>query len=239
MKLTLQAALLAAIALVPASLASDADKDLQFEPVDGITSVDADLAVSKSLDGLDQKRESGGSLIDEIMALQQQLASMPTDAELRLRLQSILDELIARAKTTYLQEFDLAMARRQMVDARLDRAFLALQERAAGADWTIEQMRSVAMAWLARAEVFVDAPDPEAYRSRIMAAVELAILQASSIKQATSEMRLQLLQLQLEAATSRLAAAQQDGSISEADYDRLLQLAITRARVIYQSQYGG
>ncbi len=236
---SIQALALSALSLVPAALAADTSGTDKFEPVDGISASHGDATLTDSLLVIEKLNASSDrhTIADAILQLQKQLAAMPTTDELRLRLQAALDELLERAQNAYLDEFDLAMARRQVVDARLDRAFLALQDRAIGGAWTPEQMRSVAMGWLERADVFVDAPNPEDYRARVMAAMEYLLLTTTGVAETIREMRLELLRLQLQSAISRLDQAIANGTMTEEDHARLLKIYTIRTRVIYQSEF--
>lgn len=171
-----------------------------------------------------------------IRDLQDQIAAMPDAAALRARFASILGDLHDRAQAAYIHELEIAMLRREIVDARIDRALAVLQQRAEAAGWSPAEVRAVAMAWIARADVFVDAPDPEAYRARIMATMEVAMKRAAGVLDDVRELRIELLRLQLQSATSRLDAALASGEISEHEYEELIAANIRRVRAIYMSE---
>ena len=170
------------------------------------------------------------ALSGAIRVLQEQINGLPTNDELRQRVMAALDHLASRSSVAYVGAHDLALLRHDLAAAKLDRAIRVLEARAEASGWTEQQFRAVAMGWLARADAFVDSPNPAAYRARTMSAIERALLTASGIAESVRAMRLQLLELQLQAAIMRLRLAREDGSVSAYDHDRLLAIYVARAR---------
>lgn len=221
---------LSAPAAFTAGFTVDAVKVISMKKTDAATDL------SLALDRLDDTRENRFTLLGAIIDLQNQIEASPSAQDLRDRLAPILDEFYSRAQESYIRDFELAAIREQIVNARLDRAIEALHERAIGAGWSREQLAEVTASWIARAEAFIDAPDPAAYRARVSAALDLAIQRSAGILESVREMRVQLLQLQLEAARQRMLSAVAQGQMSEVEFEALMAAQTARARAIYLNE---
>ncbi|MEM8710214.1 MAG: hypothetical protein AAGG01_04625 [Planctomycetota bacterium] len=192
--------------------------------------------VSAQLDALDVARGDRVSFLQAIFELQNTIAGLPTASELRLRFEPILQHLYDRALSTYIYQEELADLRQAYVNARIDRALTYLEERAEGAGWTRAQYLEVSTSWLARADAFVDAPDPVAYRARIKASLELAFQRADELLESVRQMRIELLRLHVEASRSRVNQAVALGRISESDAWDVVGSVIERARWIFLNE---
>lgn len=195
--------------------------------------------VSAQLDALDVAREDRVSLLQAIFELQSTIASLPSASDLRRRFEPILQDLYNRALSTYVYQEELANLRESYVNARVERALNYLQERAEGAGWSRDQYLEVASGWMARADAFVDAPDPVAYRARIKASLELAFERSDELLESVRQMRIQLLLLYIEASRSRVNEAVALGRISESDAWDVVGSVVRRARWIFLNELQG
>ncbi|MEM8713412.1 MAG: hypothetical protein AAGG01_20905, partial [Planctomycetota bacterium] len=220
----------AAVLTLPAAFALDAVK------VESATKANDATDLSLALHRLDESREDRFTLLGAILDLQQRIAASPSAQDLRDRLAPVLEDLYSRAQDSYIREFELAAIREQIVHMRLERAIEALHERAIGGGWSREQLAEVTASWMARADAFIDAPDPSAIRARVSAALDLAIQRSAGILESVREMRVELLRLQLEVAKQRMLSAVAQGQMSEPEFEEQLALHVARARAIYLSE---
>lgn len=204
-------------------------------PAHLVPSVDPTLITgartSVALDVIDDLIDAGKPIDHALEELSAALADLPSASALRGRLQGYVDDLADAAGSTFLTNQHAAELRLKFVDARLDELMEKLEVRAKGGDWSEEQIQSVLDRWVARSNVFVDAPDPAAYRARYQAAVDKARSNATRVMGYVREMRLTLLRMRIEEAREFLLQRVADTGATRADFNRLMELVIRRARL--------
>ncbi len=216
---------LAAIAL---STASTARADVAPDEFIGPVPAPIILNISDSLQRLDALVVKGEDLTQELDTLQGVISEIPTIASLRARLAAYVEQLSERARQTFVSESDAALLRQQFVRARLDFAFAELAERARGGGWSAEQYQTVVSQWIARARVFVDAPDPAVYQARLQSMLDTAYQNAVSAADIVMSMRIQMAKARLVEAQKDLARKAKDKVAIQQDYDRVVKLTLDR-----------
>ena len=189
--------------------------------------------VSEALIQLEVMQSLGLPLESSIENLREIVEALPTHQDLRARLARYVEDLNERARQAYITAAELSSLRRQFVAARLDRALAALEERAESGGWSPEELARVASQLIGRAEMFVDAPDPAAYRARVEAAIERAALGAAEAAQMMRSLRIELLLERLEMARQDLLRRIQEGYVDPADYAKLYAAYVASARAAY------
>lgn len=194
------------------------------------------VTVSTTLNQLDQQKNSE-ALLDEVLnTLQDLVANVPSDPELRARLLGHIESLRSSALEAFVIEQELAALRREFVSARLFRALDVLSERAIAGGWTREMAQEVAAELIQRTETFVDAPDPIDFRNRVMAALERSTMTASSTSQMLAIFRQEVLMARLALLESELQAMRKNGKISPKQYEESYRRQVLRARLFYIEQ---
>jgi len=215
----------------------DTRADVAPDEFIGPVPVGVALDISDSLYRLDALAAKGEDLAQELEILEHAIAGIPTLTSLRVRLSTFVQQLSERARQTFIDERDAALLRQQFVQARLDIALAQLAERARGGGWTAEQYQTVLSQWIARARVFVDAPDPSAYRARIQSALDTAYKNAVSAAQIVMSMRAQMAEARVIEAQSDLARRVKDKVAIAQDHDRVVQLTIQLKRVLQDADF--
>lgn len=224
MRPSLPSALLVALAL-PALAADSISEGSPLPPVD----------VSEALVRLDDAKTLGQPLTEPLGDLGVILAAQPGDVALRSRLMAHVEDLVERARGSFVSEVELAALRREFVAARLERALDALGDRALAGRWTREQYGDVAAAMIQRAEVFVDAPDPSGYRARVMAALERSMMRAVDARHAIETLRLELIGDRLQLLSEALDREVAEGRLGKDEAARIIDRQVLRAWTYYQS----
>ena len=150
-----------------------------------------------------------------------------------MRLFSHIESLSSSALEAFVVEQEVAALRREFVSARLFRALDAISDRAIAGGWTREMAQDVATEFVQRAETFVDAPDPIAYRDRVMAALERATMMASSTSQMLAILRQEILMDRLSLLESELQVMIKNGKISRKQHAESYRRQVLRARLFY------
>ena len=225
---------LAALALI---VAPDTRADVAPDQFIGPVPVGVALDISDSLYRLDALAAKGEDLAQELETLEHIIAGIPTLASLRARLSTYVEQLTERARQTFIDERDAALLRQQFVQARLDTALAQLAERARGGGWSVEQYQAVLSQWIARARVFVDAPDPSAYRARMQSALDTAYRNATSVAEIVMSMRIQMAEARLVDAQKDLARRVKDKVAITQDYERVVQLTVNLKRVLQDADF--
>ena len=221
-------ATLAVFALAPASAVAEALPNPELEPIPASVALD----ISESLQRLDRLAWDGQDLGPELKILAQAINGGATVESMRARFMAYVEELTQRTRQTFVDQRDVALLRQQFVSVQVDHALDLLAERARGGGWTAEQYESVVAGWVARARVFVDAPDPAAYRARLMAALQTAYENAANLAEIMTAFRLQIIDARLTAAQRTVTRRAKAGDATVVDYQRALRLTIQRHRLL-------
>lgn len=195
--------------------------------------------VSETLNQIDDLVTFGFPIVSALDALQAQVDSFPGSSSLRARMTSYIDDLLERTGQTFIDAQDAANLRQRFVNARLDSALSRLERRARGGGWTAQQFTAVLSSWTARADVFVDAPDPQQYRARVMAAIATAAKDAKTVTDVMRDLQMMLLQVRLEEARQVLLRRVAASNVSRADYNRVHALLAKRAAFIQAASFPG
>lgn len=223
MNLPLAAALSAALAL-PALSHEKLDLEPALDPIE----------VSSQLIQLDKLYDSGHSIESALGDIEELVADLPSDPELRARLKAHVQDLAEQARQSFVHAQEIAALRREFVAARLQRSLDALRDRALAGGWSREEAQAVAAELIGRAETFVDAPEPAAFRNRVNAALERAYLQASSTSQMLSLLRIEILEDRLGLLEQELMQMVKTGQMSLEDSQAAFERQVLRARLLYQ-----
>lgn len=218
------------LVLVPLSAPVAAQDSVVAEPVVASEPepFDPSEEVRESLERLDHLVQLGQDLEAELVSLKVIVSVDPAPAQLRARLVRYVDELIERARRAWVDERDLAELRRKFAEARVDRALDHLEDRARAGGWTAAQFERVLADWIARGRAYVDAPDPEAFRVRLVAALERASAGARTWADIVSVLRGELLDHRIEDALALLRQRVADGSMTDDDLARVVKLIAAR-----------
>ncbi len=233
------ASLPALAAIAPLDIAPASDKDAGYVAQDIVMHAAESGShmdkLSMQLSQIDEIYASGKPISAALGDLSALVASLPAHSALRARLMAYVADLEQRALAAYISAQEMSALRREFVAARLDRALDALRDRALAGGWSRPDVERVAIHLIGRAEMFVDAPDPAAYRARVMAAIESALLSTSDTVSMMRELRIQLLLGRLEIVEGELIALVKDGVISASEFDALYAHQVQRARQVYMA----
>ncbi|MEM6568775.1 MAG: hypothetical protein AAF957_10215 [Planctomycetota bacterium] len=210
--------------LAPLSAPAAAQQNREPDPV----TVDAPEDISASLHRLDDLIALGMDIEPELVVLKRVILDRPSNAQLRARMMRYIDELNERARRVWVDHLDAALLRQQFAEARVDHAIDVLEDRARAGGWSADEFRDVMAGWIARGRDYVDAPDPESFRLRLVGALERAHAGAKHAADVLSVLRGDLLDRQAEDALEMLRARIADGSVSDADFARLYELIAQR-----------
>lgn len=203
---------------------------VQARPIATLAGVDAITSTYlEQVESLISRRVSPASTL---LHLQKHLEDAPMSTALRSDMTRSVGYLAGQARTSHLTVADAQLLRLELVDARIQQGALELQSSAARLEWSPSQLYHAVMNWLLNTPVFNDAPDPQSYRLRMAAALELAMLQHTGTTAMGTGLTEELLRQRLATAIRRLDASLAQGTVTQTDYDRFKESAVARTRQI-------
>lgn len=237
MKALFHALCLAATAIGPAALSSAETPLAPVQAQPALTSLQANALTGTYLDQVEALVERGVSPVATLKHLKSHLGAAPMSKALRQDMLASIGYMLERSSTSHLTLLDSNMLRLELVDAQVQEAMAHFQVQAALRQWTPKQLYTSVMDWALNTSVFEDAPNAFGYRMHVAAALELSMLQSTGTTAMSTNLSIEMLRQRLYTAIRRLGESRERGDITQADYDRMREIAIGRCRMIILEKF--
>ncbi|QDV04818.1 hypothetical protein Poly30_03120 [Planctomycetes bacterium Poly30] len=217
-------------------------RDSQNSHVDPLVKINADVMVEGYLDSLESlvetsKRGSQWRAFSLVSDLRSQWLRVKLTSELRSDLVASAESLLQRIEQGRIDVFDVELLRLEVVNARLSDGIASFVARARAEEWSEEVFESAVLRWLHGTEIFDDAPEPDSYRARVIAALEFSLLTSSGTEAAAGGLSVEMLRLRLAIAIRRFEIARNRGDITALEFSRMQRMAIIRVRRITEDNF--